>query len=1249
MRLCPIAICILIITVCFQYVEGISTTKNVGITWSYEKLYNADVILNLSTNMMISQDIDNDGVSDKIFVSPQSRKVLIQYSSGNAVVLGENNGLEIPVWVCVGDVDADGFEELIVGSHNQSSVAAVPDGIKDRVLIYDLPVQQNSQPVYNVKIESFNEGRKAAAISSIIVGNFSGDGYDIAVSVYVDGDNGRIEIYDGPIYTGIIPAKLIKTSKGNKYIKLGDDNNDGLNDIYVLCSIDKKVEVYYKIQNVISDAPNKVYDTQNNPLCFEIYNNTSKFLAILSDTILKIYWNFNTPVDYNIGGKWMEVNDFNLDGQDEIGIIGFSNRIFSINYYDLNINLLARSYLGIPFSFFHYSDENIYLCGQYMTIGIHYKNIKNFVAMASWEFASIYDPLGMDIEYGEYYIWNSTTVSIVKKLSRETYSINVSNLLVINETSFGVLYNDTLFLINRNTGNLSSIFTGNNSSDIQSINYDNFNICISHINGNLTFINSSTLNTTVISSPAAYKISSISNYICGINSAHVWLLNTSSGNISSYPLKNMSIIRTAGIAGKYYVIVGNSTDIYFYHISEDSLLPEKHYQTYSIKDFEIGDFNDDGCKEIIILYPRKIAVILWENLTVWREYLCMINATYMDLGDLNSNGRLSVSILSKSPSLPSILQAWEFENLPPVAVINSPDIVIENTTVFLDGSGSYDQYSDIGNLNFTWYLLNNTTWMFLSHNKNATITFKTQGVYTIMLSVKDDEGLYSNSTKNITVLDSVPTVDFSFSPQNSTEGNLVHFYARCKSYDPIVNYSWKIENKIMYGESVDYKFVQNGTYEVTLTVIDSDGSVNSTSKFIFIKDSSPTLLGITYQPSNPVEGNTIVFNCSWSSYDTISSVFWEFGDGSIGEGTSVTHTYSKNGTYLIKVEIVDSDGSTANGSITINVLDSSPSVNIEGKSRAKEDDDVRFYVNITTVDPIISVEWDFNYSGNFTSEAKGFNTTHIFTESGMYTIAVKVVDSDGSEVITTKNIEIVNVPPQANFIITYQKGNIFRFDASPTEDTPSDLPLLNYTWDFGDGSIGYGKVVEHIYNDSGKYYVSLRVVDDDGSFSTYGIYVYVNITESGNVFPYLIPPAVLIPILLIILLAGRGKIEDIYLIHRNGLLLTHYSSKIKPATDEDTVSAMLIAILDFIKHTYKDEKEQLKSVELHGKNMLIDRLKSIFLVVVYRGRAGKMIRLKMRKTLEEIWEKYGDMLENWDGDMEKVRGIGDIVRKLWKI
>ena len=41
--------------------------------------------------------------------------------------------------------------------------------------------------------------------------------------------------------------------------------------------------------------------------------------------------------------------------------------------------------------------------------------------------------------------------------------------------------------------------------------------------------------------------------------------------------------------------------------------------------------------------------------------------------------------------------------------------------------------------------------------------------------------------------------------------------------------------------------------------------------------------------------------------------------------------------------------------------------------------------------------------------------------------------------------------------------------------------IIAYTWDFGDGTIKSGKILEHIYNKSGVYEILLNVVDNDGN------------------------------------------------------------------------------------------------------------------------------------------------------------------------
>ena len=54
------------------------------------------------------------------------------------------------------------------------------------------------------------------------------------------------------------------------------------------------------------------------------------------------------------------------------------------------------------------------------------------------------------------------------------------------------------------------------------------------------------------------------------------------------------------------------------------------------------------------------------------------------------------------------------------------------------------------------------------------------------------------------------------------------------------------------------------------------------------------------------------------------------------------------------------------------------------------------------------------------------------------------------------------------------------FDGSSSSDP--DGKIVNYTWEFGDGNKGYGKITPYTYNDNGDYKVKLTVTDNwDGS------------------------------------------------------------------------------------------------------------------------------------------------------------------------
>ncbi|QLE84100.1 PKD domain-containing protein [Shewanella sp. Scap07] len=73
--------------------------------------------------------------------------------------------------------------------------------------------------------------------------------------------------------------------------------------------------------------------------------------------------------------------------------------------------------------------------------------------------------------------------------------------------------------------------------------------------------------------------------------------------------------------------------------------------------------------------------------------------------------------------------------------------------------------------------------------------------------------------------------------------------------------------------------------------------------------------------------------------------------------------------------------------------------------------------------------------------------------------------------------EVPNVGPEASFDAAFALG-VGTFTSTSTD---SDGTIVDYSWDFGDGSMGSGAMASHQYTMSGNYSVTLTVTDDDGA------------------------------------------------------------------------------------------------------------------------------------------------------------------------
>jgi PKD repeat protein len=426
----------------------------------------------------------------------------------------------------------------------------------------------------------------------------------------------------------------------------------------------------------------------------------------------------------------------------------------------------------------------------------------------------------------------------------------------------------------------------------------------------------------------------------------------------------------------------------------------------------------------------------------------------------------------------------------PIADAGPNQIATEDDMVYLDASNSRDRDGIV--LFYEWNFADSTTdsGVFVSHS------FSVAGTYTIILKVTDNEGLIDLDFVFVTVENTAPTIEAGVD-RTAFEDEILLFkadYLDTPSDIPDLIFSWDFgDGTFDLGVYVTHSYLNEGTYTVSLTVTDMDGSFTTDTLLVNVINPLPKANADFHMRVN--EDEQIIFEGFGS--DTPSdmpylSYYWDFDDGSSASGALVTYTYSYQGVYEVILTVTDDNGDIGIYTIYVTVLNVLPAADAGWIQQVYEDDIV--YFTGTGVDTIsdqssLSYLWDFG-DGNTSS---GETPTNVYTTSGMYTVTLTVTDDDGDYSKVYITIIVENVPPTADAgsDITVLEDEIITF-TGVGDDTTSDIPSLTYSWDFGDCSIGSGPSPTHVYSKSGTYIVTLTVTDDYGDTSKDTLIVTVN-------------------------------------------------------------------------------------------------------------------------------------------------------------
>ena len=196
---------------------------------------------------------------------------------------------------------------------------------------------------------------------------------------------------------------------------------------------------------------------------------------------------------------------------------------------------------------------------------------------------------------------------------------------------------------------------------------------------------------------------------------------------------------------------------------------------------------------------------------------------------------------------------WEFttgfklsppENIPPNAIIKSPQQGYVNQPIKFDASKSND--SDGYIKYYRWDFSNDgkwdTDWI---EEPIITYIYKSSGNFSSKLQIKDNGGKTAIKIKKISILPleegKIIPIAISNGPYSGIVNQSIAFDAS-GSYDSdgtIQNYTWIFgDGTISYEKTTIHAYFEEGTYIVTLLVVDNDGLSNeaNTTAFIFKND-----------------------------------------------------------------------------------------------------------------------------------------------------------------------------------------------------------------------------------------------------------------------------------------------------------------------------------------------------------------------------------------------------------------------------
>jgi hypothetical protein len=122
-------------------------------------------------------------------------------------------------------------------------------------------------------------------------------------------------------------------------------------------------------------------------------------------------------------------------------------------------------------------------------------------------------------------------------------------------------------------------------------------------------------------------------------------------------------------------------------------------------------------------------------------------------------------------------------------------------------------------------------------------------------------------------------------------------------------------------------------------------------------------------------------------------------------------------------------------------------------------------------------------------------------------------------------------------------------------------------------------------------------------------------------------------------------VDEVFLMTPSGMLLKHYTRRLRPDQDTDILAGMLTAVQNFVRESFDEAGGKLNEIRFENYDILISHSKNVVLAAIISTKKPERLRDQLKTATDDLETQFGEMISRWTGDKKELGDVDTLMKK----